>query len=176
MPSRVTAAATADARVIPVRKASSVAVRRNSLWASGRWGDTGRGDDGLGHHSLQVRRDLGCGEPVVERVGVGLSEDRALDGDTEGGADLTSCVVERGAESGVLGRHRSHDHAAGFSCLPIEESVRDTWAWMSTGDPAVVHPRHDEHGIEPMKEHQVLNTWRRQNESQRPSRSQAGEP
>lgn len=49
-------------------------------------------------------------------------------------------------------------HAAGFSCRPIEETVRDTWAWMSTGDPAVVHPRHDEHGIEPTKEHQVLNS------------------
>ncbi|GCD93176.1 NAD-dependent epimerase/dehydratase family protein [Embleya hyalina] len=50
--------------------------------------------------------------------------------------------------------------AAGFSCRPIEETIHDTWTWMTTGDPAVAHPRHDEHGMEPAKEQQILTTWR----------------
>jgi nucleoside-diphosphate-sugar epimerase len=46
--------------------------------------------------------------------------------------------------------------AAGFTCRPLAETVRDTWGWLQSGGQPVEHPRWAEHGLEPEKEAKVL--------------------
>jgi nucleoside-diphosphate-sugar epimerase len=46
--------------------------------------------------------------------------------------------------------------AAGLTCRPLAETVRDTWAWLSAGGRAIEHERDAEHGIDPGKERALL--------------------
>ncbi|MGI5254080.1 NAD-dependent epimerase/dehydratase family protein [Actinacidiphila glaucinigra] len=46
--------------------------------------------------------------------------------------------------------------AAGFTCRPLQETVRDTWKWLQGGGQPVEHPRWAEHGLDPEKEAKVL--------------------
>ncbi|WP_370106417.1 NAD-dependent epimerase/dehydratase family protein [Streptacidiphilus sp. BW17] len=45
---------------------------------------------------------------------------------------------------------------AGFRARPLEETVRDTWAWLSADGRPVEHPRASDHGLDPDKEQQLL--------------------
>lgn len=47
--------------------------------------------------------------------------------------------------------------AAGFTCRPLGETVRDTWEWLSGDGRPVDHPRWADHGIDPQQEAQVLD-------------------
>ena len=46
--------------------------------------------------------------------------------------------------------------AAGMRCRPIEQTVADTWAWMSSGEEGITHERAGELGIDPAKERRIL--------------------
>ena len=45
---------------------------------------------------------------------------------------------------------------AGFRSRPLEETVRDTWAWLSADGRPVPHPRAADHGLDPDKEQRLL--------------------
>jgi 2'-hydroxyisoflavone reductase len=49
--------------------------------------------------------------------------------------------------------------AAGLSCRPLSETVRDTWTWLRSEGDAVAHERKSEHGIAPDKEAWLLAAW-----------------
>ena len=49
--------------------------------------------------------------------------------------------------------------AAGLTCLPLAETVRDTWSWLHTGGVAAVDERLSEHGIDPRRERELLDAW-----------------
>ncbi len=51
--------------------------------------------------------------------------------------------------------------AAGFRARPLEETVRDTWAWLSADGRPVEHPRAADHGLDADKERQLLAAARR---------------
>jgi nucleoside-diphosphate-sugar epimerase len=51
--------------------------------------------------------------------------------------------------------------AAGLSCRPLLETVRDVQAWLQSGGAPVPHARWKEHGIDPDKEAAVLAAWDR---------------
>ena len=47
-------------------------------------------------------------------------------------------------------------HAAGLTCRPVEDTVRDTWAWLQAeGDPPA-RPGRPAHGVDPGREQQAL--------------------
>jgi nucleoside-diphosphate-sugar epimerase len=48
--------------------------------------------------------------------------------------------------------------AAGLSCRPLRDTVDDTWAWMQQEE-LMPHERADEIGIDPAKEHRLLDAW-----------------
>lgn len=45
---------------------------------------------------------------------------------------------------------------AGFRPRPLEQTIRDTWAWLSSDGRPVKHPRAAEHGLDPIKEQRLL--------------------
>lgn len=47
-------------------------------------------------------------------------------------------------------------YAAGLTCRPLAETVRDTWHWLQGGGQPVEHPRWADHGIDPAKEAKIL--------------------
>ncbi|MFC0530253.1 NAD-dependent epimerase/dehydratase family protein [Phytohabitans kaempferiae] len=49
--------------------------------------------------------------------------------------------------------------AEGLICRPIRATVRDTWAWMHSGDIPVEHERQATHGIAPDREAALLTAW-----------------
>lgn len=49
--------------------------------------------------------------------------------------------------------------AAGMRFRPIEETVVDTWEWMTSGGSAIIHERAGELGINPEKEQRILGDW-----------------
>jgi 2'-hydroxyisoflavone reductase len=49
--------------------------------------------------------------------------------------------------------------AAGLSCRPLRETVRDVWTWLEAGGAPVPHPRWAEHGIAEAKEAALLAAW-----------------
>jgi 2'-hydroxyisoflavone reductase len=49
--------------------------------------------------------------------------------------------------------------AAGLSCRPLRETVRDVWAWLASGGAPVPHPRWAEHGIDEARETALLAAW-----------------
>jgi 2'-hydroxyisoflavone reductase len=51
--------------------------------------------------------------------------------------------------------------AAGLTCRPVTETVRDTWAWLSSGVPDTLPAYRDipDHGIDPAKESAILEAW-----------------
>ena len=55
--------------------------------------------------------------------------------------------------------------SAGLVCRPLAETVHDTWQWLSAGGSPVElptgHLRRQEHGIDPTKERQLLDAWKR---------------
>jgi nucleoside-diphosphate-sugar epimerase len=50
--------------------------------------------------------------------------------------------------------------AAGLTCRPLADTVRDTWAWLRSGGSLVAHERRAEIGIDPVKESALLRAWR----------------
>jgi nucleoside-diphosphate-sugar epimerase len=64
--------------------------------------------------------------------------------------------------------HAMHDtdveraHAAGLRCRPLQDTVRDTWAWLRAPDgappPMAVRPAP---GLDPAREHAALTAWQR---------------
>lgn len=51
--------------------------------------------------------------------------------------------------------------AAGLRCRPVERTVADTWAWLSTtGGHQTPGPGHPALGMDPAKERSVLDSWR----------------
>lgn len=48
---------------------------------------------------------------------------------------------------------------AGLSCRPLAATVRDTWAWLQAGGVAAADERLSEHGIDPVKERELLDAW-----------------
>jgi 2'-hydroxyisoflavone reductase len=49
--------------------------------------------------------------------------------------------------------------AAGLTCRPLAETVRDTWAWMGEGGGPAPYGRQAQHGLSPEREHQLLALW-----------------
>ncbi len=51
--------------------------------------------------------------------------------------------------------------AAGLRCRPVTETVRDTWAWVTSGgaDVLAVYREMPQHGIDPAKEAAILTAW-----------------
>jgi 2'-hydroxyisoflavone reductase len=51
-------------------------------------------------------------------------------------------------------------HAAGLRCRPVQETVRDTWTWLSgSGAPAPVRADLEPPGLDPGLERAVLDAW-----------------
>lgn len=51
-------------------------------------------------------------------------------------------------------------HAAGLRCRPVEQTVVDTWAWLSAlGGPAPLRDDLDPPGLDPARERAVLEDW-----------------
>lgn len=46
---------------------------------------------------------------------------------------------------------------AGLSCRPLAETVHDTWAWLRAGGVAAADERLSEHGIDPIRERELLD-------------------
>ncbi|MGW2105005.1 NAD-dependent epimerase/dehydratase family protein [Streptomyces sp. NPDC001948] len=63
--------------------------------------------------------------------------------------------------SGVWSVDSGRAVAAGLQCRPVVETIRDTWAWMESGERPVSHPRWAEHGISREKEEAVLRAVHR---------------
>ncbi|MGH3865357.1 MAG: NAD-dependent epimerase/dehydratase family protein [Pseudonocardiaceae bacterium] len=53
----------------------------------------------------------------------------------------------------------SRARAAGLTTRPLRTTVSDTWEWMHSGRPAVMHERQSKHGIDPGKENAILGIW-----------------
>lgn len=53
----------------------------------------------------------------------------------------------------------SRAQAAGLSCRPLADTVRDTWHWLRDGGHPVRHERFAEHGIDPAKEEALIARW-----------------
>jgi nucleoside-diphosphate-sugar epimerase len=49
--------------------------------------------------------------------------------------------------------------AAGLTCRPLAETVRDTWAWMGEGGGPAPYDRQAQHGPSPERERQLLALW-----------------
>jgi 2'-hydroxyisoflavone reductase len=49
--------------------------------------------------------------------------------------------------------------AAGLTCRPLAETVRDTWAWMGGDDGPAPYGRQAQHGLSPERERQLLDLW-----------------
>lgn len=58
--------------------------------------------------------------------------------------------------AGVWRIDSGNAYAAGLTCRPLAETVRDTWRWLQAGGMPVEHPRWAEHGIDPVKEAKIL--------------------
>ncbi|MFF7476981.1 NAD-dependent epimerase/dehydratase family protein [Streptomyces sp. NPDC008092] len=58
--------------------------------------------------------------------------------------------------AGVWAVDSSRAVAAGLTCRPIAETIRDTWRWWAADGRPVDHPRWAEHGIAPEKEAKIL--------------------
>jgi len=55
--------------------------------------------------------------------------------------------------------------AAGLVCRPITETAADTWAWLRSGGRPVAHERFAEHGIDPVREADLIARWSAQRSS-----------
>ncbi|HEX6076249.1 MAG TPA: NAD-dependent epimerase/dehydratase family protein [Micromonosporaceae bacterium] len=53
----------------------------------------------------------------------------------------------------------SRSHRMGLRCRPLEQTVRDTWAWLTAGGRPVDDPRRALHGIDPARETTLLAAW-----------------
>jgi nucleoside-diphosphate-sugar epimerase len=60
-------------------------------------------------------------------------------------------------------------HAAGLTCRPIRETVRDTWAWMATAERSV-DARSVEIGLDPRREERILGAFTRSRPTAAPAR------
>jgi 2'-hydroxyisoflavone reductase len=60
-------------------------------------------------------------------------------------------------------------HAAGLTCRPIRETVRDTWAWMATAELAA-NARSNEIGLDPRREEKILGAFTRSRPTATPAR------
>jgi nucleoside-diphosphate-sugar epimerase len=58
--------------------------------------------------------------------------------------------------AGVWAVDSSRAVAAGLSCRPVVETIRDTWDWLARDGRPVDHPRWAEHGIAQEKEAKIL--------------------
>ncbi|WP_371500263.1 NAD-dependent epimerase/dehydratase family protein [Kitasatospora sp. NBC_00374] len=59
-------------------------------------------------------------------------------------------------DEGVWLVDSSSAYAAGFTCRPLEDTVRDTWDWLQAGNSPVPHPRASAHGINAAREQEIL--------------------
>jgi hypothetical protein len=50
--------------------------------------------------------------------------------------------------------------AAGLRCRPLEQTVAETWSWMTSGAVLLEHVRQADHGLSPDREAAVLAGWR----------------
>ena len=50
-------------------------------------------------------------------------------------------------------------HAVGLQTRPVRETVKDTWAWLTSGVDAVAHERAGEQGISASREKTLLGLW-----------------
>jgi nucleoside-diphosphate-sugar epimerase len=50
-------------------------------------------------------------------------------------------------------------HQIGLRCRPLEQTVRDTWAWLAEGSCPVNDPRRALHGTDPAREATLLAAW-----------------
>ena len=51
-------------------------------------------------------------------------------------------------------------HAAGLHCRPIQQTVQDTWQWLSALDgPAPLRPDLDPTGLDRSRERAALDAW-----------------
>lgn len=57
--------------------------------------------------------------------------------------------------------------AAGLTCRPLAETVRDTWAWMGEGGGPAPYGRQAQHGLSPERERQLLALWEAQADQSR---------
>ncbi|WP_414167305.1 NAD-dependent epimerase/dehydratase family protein [Streptoverticillium reticulum] len=51
--------------------------------------------------------------------------------------------------------------AQGLECRPLEQTVTDTWSWMTSGEAVLEHERAARHGISEAKEAALLEEWLR---------------
>lgn len=51
--------------------------------------------------------------------------------------------------------------AAGLTCRPIEETVRDTYAWLTESGGPLAYDRQAHHGLSPERERELLQLWDR---------------
>lgn len=77
---------------------------------------------------------------------------------SEGVAEWTELPLWRTAP-GTWAVNTDHARAAGLVCRQLEETVADTWAWMTAGGMPVPHDRQARHGIDPGKETGLLARW-----------------
>lgn len=54
---------------------------------------------------------------------------------------------------------------AGLRCRPLSETVRDTWAWLGSGESPVASARKADIGLDAVKEHTLLAEWGRRHRS-----------
>jgi 2'-hydroxyisoflavone reductase len=52
--------------------------------------------------------------------------------------------------------------AAGLTCRPLADTVRDTWTWMNEDGGPAPYGRQAHHGLSPERERQLLALWEAQ--------------
>jgi hypothetical protein len=67
-------------------------------------------------------------------------------------------------DSEFIGMHAANvdrARAAGLHCRPLEQTVQDTWRWLSALDtPAPLRSDLDPPGLDSQREHAALEAWR----------------
>lgn len=145
------------------------------------------GDPGRGMQPIDVRDLAAFALDRVEQGRGGVFNTAAPRGHTTYGSFIDACVAATGSgaepvwvDDEFLLAHdvrqwtelplwRTHpgtwdmatDRAAsvGLTCRPTQQTVRDTWAWLTHGDGPANSPRASRHGLDPEKERRILAAW-----------------
>ncbi len=149
----------------PGRPMSLIDARDQARWfrdraLRGRGGTFNAG--GPGHNTTMGRWLGNC----VDATGSGaelvwVDDDFLLERRVQPWNELPLWAPDTPEFAGVWATDSSAALRAGLTCRPVTESVRDTWAWLrERGDISpMTHQGLPETGIDPGKEHAVVDAW-----------------
>lgn len=137
------------------RTVQPVDVRDVAAFALGRAGAGGGGAFNIAHPDpISLGEFLACCLAVTGGEGRVVWADPSVL-DAHGVRQWTEMPLWRTA-AGVWAVDPAKAVAAGLSCRPLVETIRDTWGWLKADGRPVEHPRAAEHGVEPGKEARIL--------------------